>query len=592
MSFVDAATAPILRIVEKAYALSERGARVFMRGVLWTAAAAFANLLPVMILFIAALDIASPLAGVGLIFAPWEHLLAAIAAVAALGITQSRKHQAVYCDTYEESSHRRIEIAETLRKLPLSFFGRRNLGDLAAVIMDDAEFREHAMSHVIPQMWGTLLFAALASVALVACDWRLAVASLWVLPASAAVVVASRRSQDALRGKLVECRLAASDGILETIECAADIRACNRLEGVEEHLDRLFEEQERMQGRYEFAASVALTSARSVLQAGYATFLLAATVLLAAESLPWQVLLLFCLVVPRLYDPLADALSNMLEVFAADTSNARLSEIERHPVAQGASDFSPNGYDIVFDDVSFCYDQGNPVLQGVSFVARQGEVTALVGPSGSGKSTIAALAARLRDPDEGRICLGGVDISGVDPEVLLGSYAEVFQDVMLFDGTISENIRLGNRNATDAEVEAAAKAARCDDFASGLAQGLDSDIAENGALLSGGQRQRISIARALLKDAPVVLLDEATSSLDPESETCVQEAIARLTRDKTVLVVAHRMRTVLGADHVVVLDEGRVLEEGTPGELVERGGLFARLCELQGVAAPSGRKRR
>lgn len=583
---IDAAFAPFLRIVEKAYALSDRGARVFMRGVLWTAAAAFANLLPVMILFIAALDFAAPLAGADRLFAPWEHLLAAIAAVAALGVTQSRKHQAVYCDTYEESSHLRISIAETLRKLPLSFFGRRNLGDLAAVIMDDAEFREHAMSHAVPQMWGTLLFAVLMSAALVACDWRLALASLWVLPASVAVIVASRRSQDALSSKLVECRLDASDGILETIECAADIRACNRLEGVEERLNRLFEEQERMQGRYEFAASVAFTSARSLLQAGFATFLLAAAALLAAGMLSWQALLLFCLVVPRLYDPLVDALSNMLEVFAADTSNARLSEIENHPVAQGSPEFSPQGYDIVFDDVGFSYTQGSPVLEDVSFVARQGEVTALVGPSGSGKSTVAALAARLWDPDKGRICLGGVDIAGVDPEVLLGSYAEVFQDVMLFDGTIRENIRLGRMDATDAEVEAAAEAAQCDDFVSELAQGLDADIAENGALLSGGQRQRISIARALLKDAPVILLDEATSSLDPESETRVQEAIARLTRGKTVLVVAHRMRTVLGADHVVVLDEGRVREEGAPVELLERGGLFARLCELQGVTVP------
>lgn len=591
MAFVDAVSVPFLGVVGKAYALSDRGARVFMRGVLWSAAAALANLLPVMVLFVAALDFVAPLTGASRMFAPWEHFLAAIVVVAALGVTQSCTYQAVYCETYEESGHRRLAIAETLRKLPLSFFGRRNLGDLAAVIMDDAELSEHAMSHAIPQMWGTLLFSIFVSAVLVACDWRLAVASFWVIPASLAVIVASRRSQDTLSGKLVECRLAASDGILETIECAADIRACNRLESVEDRLRRLFEEQERMQGRYEFAASVALTSARSLLQAGYATFLLAATALFAVESLSWQGFLLFCLVVPRMYDPLADAMANMLEVFAADTSNARLADIEGHPVAQGSLDFSPKGYDIAFDDVGFSYAQGSPVLKGVSFVARQGEVTALVGPSGSGKSTVAALAARLWDPDEGRIRLGGVDISGVDPEILLGSYAEVFQDVMLFDGTIRENIRLGRMDATDAEVEAAARAAQCDDFLAELAQGLDTDIAENGSLLSGGQRQRISIARALLKDAPVVLLDEATSSLDPESETRVQEAIARLTQGKTVLVVAHRMRTVLGSDHVVVLDEGRVREEGSPRELLERKGLFARLCELQGVTVPVGRER-
>ena len=414
------------------------------------------------------------------------------------------------------------------------------------------------MSHAVPQMWGTLLFAVLMSAALVACDWRLALASLWVLPASVAVIVASRRSQDALSSKLVECRLDASDGILETIECAADIRACNRLEGVEERLNRLFEEQERMQGRYEFAASVAFTSARSLLQAGFATFLLAAAALLAAGMLSWQALLLFCLVVPRLYDPLVDALSNMLEVFAADTSNARLSEIENHPVAQGSPEFSPQGYDIVFDDVGFSYTQGSPVLEDVSFVARQGEVTALVGPSGSGKSTFLNLIGGLEDADGGSIMVDGCDLTALKPADL-GEYRRrelgfVFQFYNLVpDLTIKENIEV--------TAHLSKNPLNIDDLLRSL--GLYEHRNKFPRQVSGGQQQRCAIGRALVKNPGLLLCDEPTGALDYKTSKEILQLMEDVNRTYgcTIIIVTHNAAIARMANRVLRLRDGRIVED-------------------------------
>ena len=297
-----------------------------------------------------------------------------------------------------------------------------------------------------------------------------------------------------------------------------------------------------------------------------------------------MLLFLFLLVITRVYAPFDQSLALIAEMFVSQVSADRMNEIYDTPTAEGAEVFQPKGHDIEFDHVGFAYDK-KKVLDGVSFTAREGEVTALVGPSGSGKSTCARLAARLWDVTEGSIKVGGVDISTVDPEALLTDYSMVFQDVVLFDDTVMENIRLGKRGATDEEVRAAAEAANCGEFICRLPQGYNTPIGENGAKLSGGERQRISIARALLKNAPIVLLDEATASLDVENETKVQGALSRLLAGKTVLVIAHRMRTVAGADHIVVLENGHVTEQGTPAELMERGGLYRRMVELQSESA-------
>jgi ATP-binding cassette subfamily B protein len=566
--------------------------RVFGRGVAWSALANIANMAPSLILLVAVVDIVRPLTdGGSYAIEPWKYLLAFLAVLLAVGITQSRKYRATFCDTYEESGRRRIAIAERLRLLPLSFFSKRDLADLTTVIMGDTESSEFAMSHTLPQLWGMTAFMAVSALSLTLCDWRMALASLWVVPVALGIVFASRSAQKRMGRAVSTAKLDSAESIQEIIECAQDIRACNRQEIVNERIGERFTLVEKLQGRYELFASVALTSARSLLQLGIATTLLAGVALLVSGSLSIQLFFLFILVVTRIYDPVAEMLMNVLATFAASVSNERLAVIENHPLAEGSTSFSPENFDISFENVCFSYEEeGRPVLHDVSFVARQGQTTALVGPSGSGKTTVSKLAARLWDAQGGAIKLGGTDVISIDPETLLGNFSEVFQDVVLFGDTVRENIRLGRHGASDDEVDAAAHAAQCDELVARLPHGLDTELAENGATLSGGERQRISIARALLKDAPIVLLDEATASLDSESETRVQQAIARLTAGKTVLMVAHRMRTVLHADHIVVLDEGQVVEDGTPSELLERGGLFARLCRLQGTANVTSRE--
>jgi ATP-binding cassette subfamily B protein len=566
------------------YQLSEQGTQVFCRGVLWSALSNAANMAPMLILLMAVVDIVGPLVDGGPSeIVPWKYLLAFLVTVLAVGIAQTHKYRATFCGTYEESSRKRIAIAERLSHLPLSFFSKRDLADLTTAIMGDTEVNEHAMSHALPQFWGMAAYMVASAMALALCDWRMTLACLWVVPVALGIVFASRGVQGRMGHRVSAAKLASAEAVQEIIECAQDIRACNRQEEVDERLSEQFAQVENLQGRYELTASVALTSARAFLQVGIATTLLVGVALLVSGELSLTMFLLFALVATRIYDPAAEMLMNILEIFAVDVSTERLSVIENHPIATGSTEFAPKSFDISFDEVHFSYEEGTPVLKGVTFVARQGQTTALVGPSGSGKTTVSKLAARLWDAQEGSIRLGGADVTTVDPETLLKNFSEVFQDVVLFGTTVRENIRLGRRGATDEEVEAAARAAQCDEFIARLPNGLDTRLAENGATLSGGERQRLSIARALLKDAPVVLLDEATASLDPESETRVQQAIGTLTADKTVLMVAHRMRTVLHADHIVVLDKGRVVEDGTPAELLARQGLFAHLCQLQGA---------
>ncbi|MDR2197446.1 MAG: ABC transporter ATP-binding protein/permease [Coriobacteriales bacterium] len=575
------------------YHLSEQGAQIFVRAVVYSALSNAANMVPMLILFMAVVDLVRPLLGGGVsVIAPWKYLLAFLVTLLAVGISQRRRYRATFCDTYEESSRKRIAIAERLRLLPLSFFSRRDLSDLTTLIMSDAESSEHALSHALPQFWGMLAYLFASAVVLALCDWRMMVACLWVLPAAAAIVFAGHGAQRRRGREMNDGRLASAEAVQELIECAQDIRACNRQERIRERLDQQFALVEKLQGRYELTASVALTSACSLLQLGIATTLLTGVALLVSGELSLSMFFLFVLLVTRIYDPVSEMFMNILEIFAVDISNERLSEIERHPVATGSTAFVPQTFDIVFENVRFSYEEGTPVLNGVTFVARQGQTTALVGPSGSGKTTVSKLAARLWDPQEGTIRLGGTDVATVDPETLLKNFSEVFQEVVLFATTVRENIRLGRRDATDEEVEAAAHAAQCDEFIERLPEGLDTVLAENGATLSGGERQRLSIARALLKDAPIVLLDEATASLDPESETRVQQAIGALSAGKTVLMVAHRMRTVLHADHIVLLDKGYVAQEGSPAALLAQEGLFAHLCRLQGALETQDCRRR
>ena len=573
-------------MLRDALALTEEGARSLRKGALVCAVANLVLMAPVGVFylvtgeFLAHLEDASaPLPALA------PYLLLIVGVLAVVFATQYAEYRATYGAVYEESARKRILLAERLRMLPLSFFGKRDLADLTTVVMKDTADQERLFSHTMPQMFGTGISTVIVGAILFVFDWRLALASLWPVPAAILILLATTRVQTAATCRKNASALALADDIQEYLESNREVRALNRTDDFLARLNKDVDAFEKDKLRMELTAGTAVMSTQTLLRLGMVATILVGTALVAGGTCSLLVFFCFMLVVTRLYDPIGLILQSIAELIDMRESLKRMRAIETEPTQTGALTFAPQGHDIVFDRVSFSYDNGEPVLRDVSFVAREGEVCALVGPSGSGKSTAAKLAARFWDVDAGSVKVGGVDVSTVDPETLLADYTEVFQDVVLFNGTVMENIRLGRRDATDEEVLAAAQAANCDDFVSRMPQGYDTPIGENGALLSGGERQRISIARALLKDAPIVLLDEATASLDVENESQVQQALSRLLVGKTVLVIAHRMRTVMGADHIVVLDGGRVVEDGTPAELLERGGMFARMAALQGQAA-------
>ena len=569
---------------QRKYALTDQGVRNTKKGTFWTVIVNLVVMGSVSILylvmsgFMGTLTEGSTLPGsalvIGLLF-----LFALLSFV-----THLQQYKATYGLVYNEVKTTRLSLAERLRKLPLGYFGKRDLADLTETIMGDVNRMEHVWSHVLGYLYGAYISTAIIAVCLLVYDWRLAIACLWGVPVAFGLLFGSRKiaAHNAERTKKAAVRV--SDGIQEALENVREIRATNQEERYLNGLNQKIDEHERVTIQGELGTGLFVNAASVIMRLGVATTILVGANLILSGSIDFMLLFLFLLVITRVYAPFDQSLALIAEMFVSQVSADRMNEIYDTPTAEGAEKFEPQGHDIVFEYVGFSYDE-KEVLHDVSFTAKEGEVTALVGPSGSGKSTCARLAARLWDISKGVIRVGGVDISTVDPEVLLRDYSMVFQDVVLFDDTVMENIRLGRRGATDDEVRAAAKAANCDEFVHRLPQGYNTPIGENGAKLSGGERQRISIARALLKDAPIVLLDEATASLDVENETKVQGALSHLLAGKTVLVIAHRMRTVEAADKIVVLADGRVAEEGTPVELMDKNGLYRRMVELQRQSA-------
>ena len=569
---------------QRKYALTGQGVKNTKKGAFWTVIVNLVVMGSVSVLylimdgFMGALTDGSPLPGMALVAG-----MVVLFAVLSF-ITHLQQYKATYGLVYNEVKTTRLGLAERLRKLPLGYFGKRDLADLTETIMGDVNRMEHVWSHVLGYLYGAYISTALIAVCLLVYDWRLAIACLWGVPVAFGLLFGSRKlaARSAERTKKAAVRV--SDGIQEALENIREIRATNQEERYLEGLNRKIDEHERIMIRGELGTGIFVNAASVIMRLGVATTILVGAELILSGRISFMLLFLFLLVITRVYAPFDQSLALIAELFVSQVSADRMMEIYDTPIAEGAEHFEPKGHDIVFEHVGFAYDE-KEVLHDVSFTAKEGQVTALVGPSGSGKSTCARLAARLWDVTRGSIRVGGVDISTEDPEVLLRDYSMVFQDVVLFDDTVMENIRLGKRGATDEEVRAAAKAANCDEFVRRLPQGYDTPIGENGARLSGGERQRISIARALLKDAPIVLLDEATASLDVENETKVQQALSRLLAGKTVLVIAHRMRTVEAADKIVVLAGGRVAEEGAPAQLMEKGGLYHRMVELQRQSA-------
>ena len=497
-------------------------------------------------------------------------------------LTYYIQYNATFFATYVESGVRRLSLAEKLRKIPLSFFGKKDLSDLTTVLMADCATLEGGLSHWVPEFIGSLISTLLIAAGLFAFDWRMALASLWVLPVSFGIILASAGVMRSRQEKVTEVSIACSDGIQECLETLRDLKANNAEDGYLKGLDKKIKDVEKYTVIGELTNAVFHTCGRMVLKAGIATTVLAGGALLADGKITLLTFFAFMILVSRVYDPLIAALDNLSAVIMImNIQCRRMDEILSHPEQEGRPKLTNRGYDIIFDHVGFSYNSGETVLKDVSFTAKQGQVTALVGPSGGGKTTVSRLASRFWDIQKGKITVGGMDISKIDPESLMSLYSIVFQDVTLFNNTVMENIRLGRKDATDAEVLEAARLANVDEFAEKLPDKWNTLIGENGCELSGGERQRISIARAFLKDAPIILLDEATASLDVENETLIQESLSKLIENKTVMIIAHRMRTVAGADKIVVLSEGTVAEQGSSGMLLKKGGIYARMVKLQ-----------
>ena len=568
----------MIRRLQKRYALSEQGAKDLIKGCFACVLQNISFMFPVGLLYCMVSDLMN--GGVQESCFPF-YIVGCILCVGLILLTTYFQYNATYFATYTESGVRRITLAERLRKIPLSFFGKKDLADLTSTIMADCTFLEQSFSHFIPELAGSIISTVLIAVSLFFYDWRMALAALWVMPVAFGIVGFSAKVQEGFNQKSMDAKMACADGIQECIETVQDLKANNAEKEYLKGLEKKIRAVEHRSILNEFGLAAFVVSASLVLKLGIATVALTGSVLLMQGSLDILTFFLFLLVVSRLYDPLQGALQNLAAVISTWTNIARMNEILDHPIQQGDNRLFNKGYDIVFDHVGFAYNTGETVLKDVSFTAKQGEVTALVGPSGGGKTTVSRLAARFWDVSRGTITVGGMDVSKVDPETLLSLYSIVFQDVTLFDNTILENIRIGNKDATDEEVLAAARLANVDEFAERLPDKWNTNIGENGCELSGGERQRISIARAFLKNAPVILLDEATASLDVETETLIQTALSRLIKDKTVLVIAHRMRTVAGADKIVVLSDGMVAEEGDPDTLLRQDGIYTRMVKLQ-----------
>ncbi|MDE6133544.1 MAG: ABC transporter ATP-binding protein/permease [Oscillospiraceae bacterium] len=569
----------MIEFLKHKFALSEQGAKDMVKAFFACILSNLALVFPVTLLY----NLISDLLGGGIPEGKNSFYIGGIiAALVLIIITTYFQYNATYFATYIESGVRRLTLAEKLRKIPLSFFGKKDLSDLTSTIMADCAMLESALSHFVPEFIGSVVSTIIIAIGIFIFNWRMALAALWVLPVSFGIIILSSGIMKKKQERSQETRLAAAEGIQECLETVRDLKANNAETEYTKGLEKKIKTEEKQTIATEVASAIFNTSARMILKLGIVTTVLAGSSLLVSGSINLLTFFAFLILVSRLYDPLVAALDNLMAInMIINIQCKRMDEILSHPEQEGTDKLTNKGYNIKFDHVGFSYNNGETVLKDVSFTAKQGEVTALVGPSGGGKTTVSRLAARFWDIDKGKITVGGMDVSKIDPETLMSLYSIVFQDVTLFDNTVMENIRIGRKDASDAEVLEAARLANVYEFAEKLPDKWNTLIGENGCELSGGERQRISIARAFLKNAPIILLDEATASLDVENETLIQESLSKLIKNKTVMIIAHRMRTVAGADKIVVLADGTVAEQGKSDELLNKNGLYSHMVRLQ-----------
>lgn len=565
----------------KSLALSEKGAKDFVKGTICTVLLDISLMLPAVFVFLFLEEYLNKVIGTS---APvnrgfWFYVLLGAGFMLVIFLIALVQYKNTYITIYEESANRRISLAEKLRKLPLAFFGEKNLSDLTSTIMNDNTDLEHTFSHAVPQLFASVISITIIATGLFIYNWQLSLALLWVVPVSVTILLFAKKRIDRENRYGYQIKRDVSEKIQEGLDTIQEIKTYNQEDTYINELNQTIEAYEKQLIRGELLTGVFVNVSASFLKLGLAGVILVGANLVFSGSVNLFQYLVFLMISASIYNPVNEVFNNLVALLYLNVRIKRMNEMQAMPAQQGNTEFRPPNYDIEFRHVDFSYEAGKKVLEDVSFTARQGEITALVGPSGGGKSTSAKLAARFWDIDKGKITLGGQDISDIEPETLLQYYSVVFQDVVLFNTTILDNIRLGKRDATDEEIIHAAKLAQCDEFVSKMPEGYNSVIGENGDTLSGGERQRISIARALLKDAPVVLLDEATASVDVENETKIQAGISELVKNKTVLIIAHRMRTVANADQVIVLENGKVTEAGSPEVLRRQAGVFAHMVK-------------
>ena len=573
----------MIKYYQNKYAMSKEGAKDLLRSIIWTTFMYISFMLPVVLSFIFLNEYMS------LLLNPANnqqsstlyYVIMSVAFFLAMFVIAYFQYNSTYTKIYEESARRRISLAETLRKLPLAFFGKKDTADLSSTIMEDATQIEMLFSHSVPQIYGGVLTVLTMGVLMFIYNWQLSLAVFWVVPVAVLVFYLSRKFQSNMHTKFYNIKRDISDKIQEGLDSAHEIKSYNREDDFSNTLNSKLDDYEKSLIKGELLIGAFINLSYVFLKLGLPSVILVGAYLLSTGSVNIFTYLVFLVVTARIYNPIMDAMNNLALLIYLNVRIKRMKEMDEMPRQNGKAEFYPENYDIEFKNVDFSYQDGVQTLKNVSFTAKQGQVTALVGPSGGGKSTVAKLSARFWDIDKGVITLGGEDISLIDPETLLNYYSIVFQDVTLFNSSVMDNIRLGKKDASDEEVIKAAQLAQCEDFVKKLPQGYDTLIGENGERLSGGERQRISIARAILKDAPIILLDEATASLDTENESKIQNALSELIKNKTVLIIAHRMRTVSGADKIVVIKDGTIAETGTPLELKEKQGIFSSMLKTQ-----------
>ena len=573
----------MIKYFQNKYAMSEKGASDLFKAIIWTIVMEFSFMAPVVLGFIFLDEYMQVLLSPAT--SPQNSLMYYVIMAVVLFLVMFAiayfQYRSAYTKIYEESAKSRINLAETLRKLPLAFFGKKDIADLSSTIMEDATQIETLFSHAVPQIYASVITIMVMGIMMFFYNWQLSLAVFWVVPVAALVFYLSRKYQSTVHTELYQSKRVISDKMQEGLDSAQEIKSYNQEAAFSKELGGLLDQLENDMIKSELLTGAAINLSYVLLKLGLPSVMLYGAALLAQGTINVFAYLAFMVITARIYNPIMEVMNNLAMLLYLNVRIDRMKEMAQMPKQEGVTAFNPQHYHVEFKNVGFSYQDDIETLKDISFTARQGEVTALVGPSGGGKSTIAKLAARFWDIEKGAITLGGNDISQVDPEALLNHYSIVFQDVTLFNSSVLENIRLGKKDASDVEVFKAAQLAQCDEFVKQLPQGYDTRIGENGEKLSGGERQRISIARAILKDAPIILLDEATASLDAENESKIQSALGELVKNKTVLIIAHRMRTVLGADKIVVIKDGMIAETGSPQVLKEKKGIFATMLTAQ-----------